>query len=133
MSGLLHHDLSIALDNIPRDTGGISYNSIPYEVLELVNYIKDNLCCDVDIGQMARLSPRAITGKRRQFKRYMGMSPHQYHLRERMSLAQELLREPNLSVSDVADVLGFEDRGYFTRVFKSRFGCSPEHWRELNA
>lgn len=130
MSGLVYHALSVVLRTMPMAAGAVSYDSIPHEVLELVNYIKDNSCCDVDIGQVARLSSQAITGRRRQFKRYMGISPHQYHLRERMRLAQDLLRAPNLTVADVAGVLGFADPGYFTRVFKNHFGCCPERWRE---
>ena len=129
---MLHCALSFALNSMPEDIGGVSYNCIPRETLELMNYIKDNLCCDVDIGQIARLSPQAISGRRRQFKCYMGMSPHQYHLQERMRLAQELLMDPGMTVAEVAKVLGFHDRGYFAKAFKRCFGCSPEHWRETN-
>lgn len=47
----------------------------------------------------------------------------------RMNRARRLLAESRLSVREVSEAVGFEDAGYFGRVFKKHFGCCPEKYR----
>lgn len=44
--------------------------------------------------------------------------------------AKSLLLASNQSISEVAYVLGYEDAGYFTRIFKSKTGKTPTQFRE---
>ena len=65
------------------------------------------------------------SGLCRIFKRYQGISPYQYILRRRMSLAaQELIHTGGL-IKEVAERLGYADPYHFSRVFKSVHGISP--------
>ncbi|MFR9256269.1 MAG: helix-turn-helix domain-containing protein [Merdibacter sp.] len=43
-------------------------------------------------------------------------------------LAARLLRQTS-SVQDIAEKVGYSDSAYFSRVFKSAYGASPEAWR----
>ncbi|MCB0577353.1 MAG: AraC family transcriptional regulator, partial [Saprospiraceae bacterium] len=36
-----------------------------------------------------------------------------------------------LSITSIAYDTGFNDPGYFSRVFKQEFGATPQEWREL--
>ena len=50
----------------------------------------------------------------------------------RLDRASELLTDPRaagLAVADVAFRCGFLDPGYFTRLFRKRFGITPREWR----
>ena len=44
--------------------------------------------------------------------------------------AQQLLNFSELSVSQIADQLGFEDSSYFARYFKNQIGISPQEFRK---
>lgn len=44
--------------------------------------------------------------------------------------AQQLLNFSELSVSQIADQLGFEDSSYFARYFKNQIGVSPQEFRK---
>ena len=58
-----------------------------------------------------------------------GESPGQV-LKERLSLeAQRLMRYSNMSISQIAVYLGFEDPAYFSRFFTSISGESPRQFR----
>ncbi|MCP3992196.1 MAG: helix-turn-helix transcriptional regulator [Actinomycetia bacterium] len=71
------------------------------------------------------------------------MSPRslQRHLREegrafttilrstRVAAAQDLLRDPTRTVTDVAYLTGFADTAHFTRTFKQAIGATPSAWR----
>ncbi len=59
-------------------------------------------------------------------------SLHQYVLRRRLELAGRLLRDAayaDTSVERIAYSVGFASSGHFSRVFKSRFGCTPGQYR----
>ncbi len=44
--------------------------------------------------------------------------------------AQQLLNFSELSVSQIADQLGFEDSSYFARYFKNQIGVSPQEFKK---
>jgi AraC family transcriptional activator of pobA len=44
--------------------------------------------------------------------------------------AQRMLVQSNVSVSEVADYLGYDDYSYFSRVFKKNLGVSPSEFAE---
>lgn len=47
--------------------------------------------------------------------------------------AQQLLNFSELSVSQIADQLGFEDSSYFARYFKNQIGVSPQEFRKKHS
>lgn len=49
----------------------------------------------------------------------------------RIQNAQRLLRDLNLSISDIAEVVGFANQNYFTKVFKKQTGLVPSQYRRL--
>lgn len=63
------------------------------------------------------------------FGRIMGSSPQNYLLKFRLQKSQSLLREANLSISEVGRAVGLENPFYFSRVFKLYTGVSPSIYR----
>jgi AraC-like DNA-binding protein len=54
----------------------------------------------------------------------------------RLERASDILLDPragNLAIADIAFRTGFLDPGYFTRLFRKRFGITPREWRAGNA
>jgi AraC-like DNA-binding protein len=76
--------------------------------------------CHVDAAHLCRL-----------FRRYDQQTPYQYLMRLRMNRAAELLREPGVLVSEVADALDFSDPFHFSRSFKRVFDVSPSDFMAL--
>lgn len=65
----------------------------------------------------------------RAFTRSLGCSPHRWQFLRRMEMACELLRQPKLSVIEVALAVGYESGQGFSRVFRGHFGCTPMEYR----
>ena len=63
------------------------------------------------------------------FKQTLGVSPKEYLTEYRLRRACALLLEPALSVSAVANSVGFENNLYFSKVFRKRTGLSPSEYR----
>jgi AraC-like DNA-binding protein len=63
------------------------------------------------------------------FKNATGHPPVKLIIRARMRWASELLVETNLQIQEIAKRVGYEDQFYFSRLFKSVHGLSPQHYR----
>jgi signal transduction histidine kinase/DNA-binding response OmpR family regulator len=56
-------------------------------------------------------------------------SPNKFIRMVRLTKAQELLRSSDESIATIALASGFNDPGYFARVFKQEYGCTPQEWK----
>lgn len=68
----------------------------------------------------------------RLFKQYTNCTLGDYICRRRIKAAEELLEQPELSITEVAMKSGFPSISTFNRLFKQSKGCSPSQFREKN-
>ena len=64
------------------------------------------------------------------FKQVIGVSPKDYLTDYRIRKACALLREPALSITAVANSVGFENNLYISKVFRKRMGLTPSDYRK---
>jgi AraC-like DNA-binding protein len=62
------------------------------------------------------------------FTRTVGVAPMEYLLAWRMALAKELLRRDGMSVSTVAERVGYGSTSTFSTAFSRHVGQSPSRW-----
>jgi AraC-like DNA-binding protein len=70
---------------------------------------------------------RSVLAER--FTHYVGQSPMHYLARWRMALAANMLRSSALSLTRVAEEVGYETDAAFSRAFRREFGLPPAAWR----
>jgi len=63
------------------------------------------------------------------FMALVAQSPMFYLKRWRLQLAAQLLQDRTLSLSDIAERVGYESTAALSRVFKREFGVSPAQYR----
>mgnify|MGYP001214515674 CR=1 FL=1 len=83
-----------------------------------------------DIAKEVYLSPNYMAAM---FKKETGETVNDYMTRVRIERAKRLLLDPALSVTDVADAVGYRDSNYFSKLFKKMTGYSPKEYRESRA
>lgn len=66
------------------------------------------------------------------FREQLGMTPGQYIAEAKARMAERLLLNPSMSVSDVAAALGFSSVSYFSRFFKKHCGTNPAATRRIS-
>jgi len=88
-------------------------------------YIQDHWLHLLTLEQAARECHVAPAYLCRLFQRFDTETPYQFLLRLKMTHAAERLQAPDSSVKQVADLLGFDDRFHFSRVFKRVMGMPP--------
>ena len=63
------------------------------------------------------------------FSKLIGRSPHEEIDRVRLSRVKDLLRETDLSLSEISVRAGYEHMEYLSVVFKKKFGMPPREYR----
>ena len=64
------------------------------------------------------------------FKKLVGVSPQEYLLSYRMEESMKLLTECDLPIKTIAASVGYDNPLTFSKIFKNRFGCSPQNYRK---
>ena len=64
------------------------------------------------------------------FKQEYGVSPINYMISRRINESKYLLAETDLSLSQIAQLLGFSSLSYFSQVFRKTQGVSPMEYRQ---
>ena len=101
-----------------------------------VNKLTDLICANMKnsdmnavlLAEQLAMTRSQLTAKVRQI---VGCSLNSYITQVRMNHARRLLRQTDKTIGEVAMACGFDDMGYFGRVFKSQFNCTPSQFRKI--
>ncbi|MEM9707631.1 MAG: AraC family transcriptional regulator [Pseudomonadota bacterium] len=107
LRGMAHPRMSHALARIHADL------SAPLRV--------DDLAIEVGMSRSAFVA---------RFAEVMGIGPGRYILMQRIEAAAALLRETQVSVSEISHKVGYDAPEAFSRAFKREKGLAPADWRE---
>ena len=98
-------------------------------VARLRLYMEEHLCEPANLDVVADHFAVSKAHLCREAKRLLGRPLHESWTQLKMEWADVLLREPTLSVKQVAHRVGFADPLYFSKVFKRHVGVSPKQRR----
>ena len=87
---------------------------------------------DFSVEQLSKLVFMSHSQLHRKLEALTGCSPNKFIRIVRLNKAKELLSNPANSISTVALDCGYNDPGYFARVFKQDTGMTPQEWRGRN-
>lgn len=88
-------------------------------------YVEDNIGEPLSLGQAANIAGLEKTYFSKFFHDKTGICFHDWLNQIRIHHASELLKKQNLSITDVAYRVGFQDLRTFERVVKKHLGCTP--------
>ena len=96
----------------------------------LAEYIQQHYAdSSLDVSALSRVFSMNLSYMSRIFKRDMGVSPLMYLQSVRVRAAKELLLDPGLTVSAVAEQVGYLSAWTLTRAFKRLEGMTPGQYR----
>lgn len=85
----------------------------------------DFLTRDIHTGELATASGISETYLKRLFGERFGVPPKKYIIQMKINHSAELLRLGRYSVTQISEMSGFSDSGFFSRQFKKYMGISP--------
>lgn len=80
------------------------------------------------LANLVELSPRYLSGI---FKKQKGYSLKEFITRQRMDRAKVILTETNMTVSQVAEAVGYSDIYFFSKLFKRLHGFPPSYFQHV--
>ncbi len=94
-----------------------------------IQYFYDNYNTDISIEAYAMSRGMSVSWFIRNFKQYYNITPMQFILSIRMNNAQMLLENTTYSITEIANIVGYENPLYFSRLFHKQKGISPSQYR----
>lgn len=84
----------------------------------------------VSVANLAAMATMSEAYFRQVFRKLYGVSPCRYMTNLRLEYAAQLLQSQLYTVGEVGEKAGFTDVKYFERVFKARYGCTPNQYKK---
>ena len=91
-------------------------------------YVNSHYRENISIGDVAKKIGISSSYLSHLYKDGLNVTFTEYLSGTRIDAAKELLRETDMTVSQVAQSVGFDDTNYFTRTFKRIVGISPKQY-----
>ena len=95
-----------------------------------LRFFHENYNKPICIEEYAATHHMSVSWFIRNFKEYTQLTPTQYLLSLRISNAQTLLESTNYNVTEIGEIVGYDNPLYFSRIFKKQSGMSPSDFRK---
>ena len=113
---------------IPAENNVAPRNTTPAELMPALSYIEQNFREKVT-GEKAAAACRMDAFRfSRAFRSAFGITFKEYLIRVRIKEACRLLEKPDISITEVAYLSGFNDPSYFSKTFRRYAGVCPSEF-----
>ncbi len=108
----------------------INHKSKPDKSIErCADYFRDNFAVQINIKDVVESHGFDYERFRKDFKIKYGLAPKQYIVEMRLNYAYNMICNGGMSCTDVAMYCGFSDGSQFSKMFKKRYGITPDKLR----
>lgn len=100
------------------------------EIDKATLFFNEHYSEDISIDEYAQNNHVSVSWFIRNFKQCTGSTPMQYILSKRIYNAEILLQDSTYNVTEIAQIVGYDNPLYFSRIFKKAKGLSPSEYRK---
>jgi AraC-like DNA-binding protein len=98
----------------------------------VIGALENDFSRDWKLDDLLKISHMSNSNLMRVFRKATDQTPIEYLVRLRIQRSMALLRNTDLSITEIALEVGFNDGNYFTRQFRKANDVSPSAYRALN-
>ncbi|WP_158593242.1 AraC family transcriptional regulator [Planomicrobium sp. Y74] len=103
---------------------------IPDAMQAIIRYLEKYFNTAVSLDHLAARFNLSKYHLAREFKKYAGISPHEFLITCRITYAKNALKYSNDSISEIAEDAGIPNVSHFINLFKDREGTTPLAYRK---
>lgn len=105
-------------------------NELAAQAVEFADYIDEHIGEELSLEQLSAHFDYHPNQINRIMRALTGHSAHDYVLTRKTERARTLLTETGLSITEIAQLLGFSDASHFSKTFKKYAGLPPSVYRK---
>ena len=121
--------MDLLLTRIGRAVSSESMRSPSERLHASLNHLNHHYAEPLKLDSLAAMEYLSASRYSALFRQIMGLSPQQYLIDLRLRNAREMLLSTDLSITEVARSVGYDDALYFSRLFRRHLGASPSEVR----
>lgn len=101
-------------------------------ILNVIRQLQEEPTRNWQVEELASAASMSLSHFSDRFQKQAGCPPKQFIIRLRLQIASALMHESELTVTEIAAQVGYDDPYYFSRLFRRYTGQSPRaHRRDL--
>ena len=112
-----------------RQSYVIDGEDVPYHIKEMLDFLRDNLYGRISIRDVAAHVRKSESAVKQQFSQYRPNGIMAYYQTMKMKEARKLIREGHYNMTQIADLLHFDNPQYFSKCFKRHTGMTPREYK----
>ncbi|WP_253851606.1 helix-turn-helix domain-containing protein [Mycobacterium sp. 1423905.2] len=120
-----HSSLSGSATIAPKHTPGYR----DWRLKRAAEYLEANLSENIGLAELADVVDLSAARVATLFREGMGEPPHRWLMNRRFAKACELLRDPSLSIAEIARQCGFASSQHLATVMRKRLNTTPTAYR----
>lgn len=101
------------------------YRTHDQSILAVIETMENHVAEPLELTQLAKIVGLGARQLNRLFKHKLGTSTIAFYRNLRLDIAENLLLQSQLSITDIAMASGFVSAAHFSSTFKSRYGVAP--------
>lgn len=109
-----------------KNKARVGYSAL---IRDALNYIEFHIGDPISLSTLSEYFHVSAPYLSRLFKHELEMTPSNYIVARKMSVALQLLSTTSMQIQEIASHIGCYDVNYFTKIFKRHIGCTPSEYR----
>lgn len=130
VQSLFLHIWSIILENTEATNKEERINTDFSILKNMLGFIQENYCKKISLNEIAKSGAVGESKCCKLFSKYLRMPPNKYLANYRLQQSINLLKNTDMTVTEIALANGFGGGSYFAEIFKKKYKISPTMYRE---
>lgn len=102
---------------------------VPYNVKEILDFLHTNLYGKITVRDVARKLGKSESTVKQIFATYQKNGMMRYYNQMKIKEARKLIRQGSYNMTQISDLLGFDNPQYFSKCFKSFTNMTPSEYK----
>ena len=103
---------------------------VPYNVKEILDFLKQNIYGKITVSDIARFIGKSESTVKQLFESYHKNGIMRYYNSLKIKEAKKLIREGKYNVTQISDMLCFDNPQYFSKTFKKFTNMTPSEYKK---